>query len=643
LTRETTVTTEQDQFLRILSRDEADLAFRAALSPKPLGKEAVPLAGLLGRVLAEDIRAPIDTPPFDRSVVDGYAIRADETREASDSRSVILTLNPETLSCGQVPRLAVERGFATTIATGAPMPRGADAVVMLENVEPIGEGRIAIRKGHAPGQNIAYAGSDIARGQTVLYRGAMITARDIAVLAAIGLAEAMVWRRPRIAVLSTGDELVAPGETLRPAGVYDSNGPVIAAALSENGCEAVPFGIIPDDLAHLGQAMRIALFECDGLVLSGGTSKGAGDLTYRLIGELGAPGIIAHGVALKPGKPLCLAVCDGKPVVALPGFPTSAMFTFHDLVAPVFRQMAGLPPRESADVTARVPLRLPSELGRREFVMVALSEGADGIVANPVGKGSGAVTAFSQADGFLSIDALADHLPAGTITGVTLFSRGHRIPDFTIIGSHCTGLDLVVSRLNNQGIRVRILPIGSLGGVAALKRGECDIAPVHVLDVTSNSYNCALLTDHTRLIAGWRRMQGLQFRREDTHFVGKSIDDCALEVLRNPELLMVNRNAGAGTRVLIDQLLKGARPPGYSNQPRSHNAVAAAIAQGRADWGVAIKQVADANDLGFLPIADEHFDFLVSTTPRRPEIIVAFEAALGAAANDLREAGFMPA
>lgn len=632
-----------EQFLKILSRDGANEAFRAALLPKPLGAETVALARLLGRVLAEDIRARIDTPPFDRSVVDGFAIRSDDTREASDARPAILSLNAETLACGHSPEISVEPGSATMIATGAPMPRGADAVAMLENVEQLGDGRIAIRKGHAPGQNISFAGSDIARGQIVLYRGTLITAREIAVLAAVGLAEAPVWRRPRIAVLSTGDELIAPGEALRPAGVYDSNGPVVAAALEENGCEAISFGIIPDDLVHLGAAMQHAHAACDGVVLSGGTSKGAGDLTYRLIDALGAPGIIAHGVALKPGKPLCLAVCDGKPVVALPGFPTSAMFTFHDLVAPVFREMAGLPPRETMELHARVPVRIASELGRREFVMVALSEDAQGLVANPVGKGSGAVTAFSQADGFLSIDALADHLPAGTETGITLFSRSHRIPDLTIIGSHCTGLDLLISQLNKKGLRVRILAIGSLGGAAALARGECDVAPVHVLDVKTGVYNQHLIRDGIERVAGWRRMQGLQFRRDDFNFVGKSFAEIKAHLSAGEGMLMVNRNAGAGTRVLIDQVLAGARPPGYSNQPRSHNAVAAAIAQGRADWGIAIRQVADANDLGFLPLTEEHFDFLISTKPRRPEMIAAFLEALQHCRDALIAEGFTPA
>ena len=205
------------------------------------------------------------------------------------------------------------------------------------------------------------------------------------------------------------------------------------------------------------------------VILSGGTSKGAGDVSHRIIGRLGKPGIVAHGVALKPGKPLCLAVCDGKPVVILPGFPTSAMFTFHDMIVPVLRRMAGLPPRADARVTARVPVRIASELGRTEFVMVSLVNGEDGLIAYPTGKGSGAITSFAQADGFLRIEALADQMPADTTTEVTLFTPHVRVPDLVVIGSHCVGLDLVTAPLARAGLLVRSIAVGSLGGLAAAR------------------------------------------------------------------------------------------------------------------------------------------------------------------------------
>jgi putative molybdopterin biosynthesis protein len=632
---------QQDQFLQILSRDAAEAGFFAALRPRPLGIEEVGLDLLLGRVLGRDIAAPVDTPPFDRATVDGFALRAADLFDASDAEPVHLRLNAEVIHCGTAPLLPVAPGTATSIATGGPIPRGADAVVMIEHTEPQGDG-IAVARALAPGMFISFAGSDIARGQTLLRKGTVIGAREVAMLAAVGLDRAPVWRRPRVAVLSTGDELVQPGQPLRPAGVYDSNGPVIAAALRENGCEAVHLGAIPDDAEKLTAAVQAAFAAYDALILSGGTSKGAGDLTTKVIAGLGAPGIVAHGVALKPGKPLCLAVCDGKPVVVLPGFPTSAMFTFHELVAPALRIMAGLPPHSTARVVASLPLRLTSELGRTEFAMVALTEGPDGPVAHPVAKGSGAVTAFAQADGFLTVPALVESLAPGTMAEVTLFGPSIVVPALAVIGSDCIGLDAVMGRLFEQGLQARILATGSQGGLAALKRRECDIAPIHLLDPATDIFNTPFLADGMRLIPGWRRLQGIVYRQGDPRFEGRDPSDALAVALADGDAIMVNRNQGAGTRVLIDRLLAGARPQGYWNQPNSHNAVAASIAQGRADWGLAIKPVAEALGLGFLPVADEHYDFAVWNDPRNGAAIAAFTTALAESAGDLRALGFDP-
>ncbi|MCH8466026.1 MAG: molybdopterin biosynthesis protein [Roseinatronobacter sp.] len=630
----------QDQFLQILSRDAAEAAFLDVLRPAPLGHEVITLEHLPGRVLAQDICAPVDAPPFDRATVDGFALRAADLFEASESEPVQLRLNPETISCGTAPALSVAAGTATPIATGGPIPRGADAVVMIEHTAPMGAG-IAVARALAPGAHVSFAGSDIARGQTVLRRGTVIGAREVAMLAAVGLDRATVWRKPRVAVLSTGDELVQPGAPLRPAAVYDSNGPVIAAALRENGCEAIHLGAVRDQPEALEAAIRAAFDGHDALILSGGTSKGAGDLTTKTIAALGSPGIVAHGVALKPGKPLCLAVCDGKPVVVLPGFPTSAMFTFHELVAPALRQMAGLPPRAAAQAEAVLPVRLASELGRTEFAMVALTTGPEGLVAQPVSKGSGAVTAFAQADGFVTIPALADSLPAGTRMEVTLFGPRLDIPALAIIGSHCVGLDAILGRLD--GLRARVLATGSHGGLAALKRRECDIAPIHLLQPETGEYNTPYLTDGMRLIPGWRRMQGLVFRKGDPRLDGRSLPEALAALLDDPEAVMVGRNQGSGTRVLLDRLLGGARPQGYWNQPAAHNAVAASVAQGRADWGMAIRPVAEAMGLGFLPVADEHYDFAVWQEPRDPAALEVFEAALAQSAGALQRLGFSPA
>jgi molybdopterin molybdotransferase/putative molybdopterin biosynthesis protein len=620
----------QEQFLEVVSAEEARARFIRHLDLSPLAAERVPLAAALDRVLAHDVVAAVDAPPFDRSNVDGFALRAADTLGASETAPRVLALNPEVIACGFAPALEVAPGTATTIATGGVLPRGADAVAMIEHTELLEgrEPRIELRRVAAPGQFVSYAGSDIARGETLLRRGARIGSREIGMLAACGLAEIDVVRRPKVAVLSTGDELVAPGEPLTTAGVYDSNGAIIAAAVREAGGEPLALGAFPDDEAALEKAVRDALARSDLVVLSGGTSKGAGDLSHRVVSRLGAPGILVHGVALKPGKPLCLGVIGDKPIAVLPGFPTSAIFTFHAFVAPVIRARAGLPPEAAETLTAQVPVRVASELGRQEFMLVSLVESAEGTVAFPTGKGSGAVTGFSQADGFITVDALAASLDAGSAAQVTLIGGAARAPDLVIMGSHDVALDLVVGALSERGFSTRVLAVGSQGGVAAAIRGQCDLAPVHLIDPATAKYNVHLATGGLTLVPGWRRMQGILFRPGDKRFEGRKAEDAIKAALADDKALMVNRNAGAGTRVLIDKLLGGARPPGYANQPKSHNAVAAAVAQGRADWGVAIEPVAKLYGLGFLPVAPEHYDFLLVETRRARPAVQAFLAAL---------------
>jgi molybdenum cofactor synthesis domain-containing protein len=636
---------EQDQFLTILSREDALARFEAELFPRSIASKRQTLADALGQALVDDVVSPIDVPPFDRSNVDGFAVRSADLASAGEATPVRIVLNNEIIACGTAPMQSVSSGTATSISTGGPVPRGADAIAMVEHTQSIGDGAIEIRRAASPGQFVSYAGSDIARGETLLRAGTVIGSREIGMLAACGIAEVSVARRPRVAVISTGDELVQPGLPLRPAAIYDTNGAIVTSAIRENGGDPVFLGAIPDVERELESVMRNALDSSDMLVLSGGTSKGTGDVSHRVISRLGKPGIIAHGVALKPGKPLCLAVCNGKPVVILPGFPTSAMFTFHDMIVPVLRRMAGLPPRSDAKVTAKIPVRIASEMGRTEFVMVSLVEGADGLIAYPSGKGSGAITSFTQADGFLRIDALANQISAGTESEVTLFTPHVRVPDLVIVGSHCTGLDLVTAPLARARLLVRSISIGSLGGLAAARRGECDLAPIHLFDEATESYNAPFLVDGLEMVRGWRRMQGIVFRAGDVRFEGLSAQDAVRAALADPTCIMVNRNQGAGTRILIDRLLGAARPDGYWNQPRSHNAVAAAVAQNRADWGMTIAPVAHAARLGFIPLAEEHYDFALVTARKQRPAVQAFLAALASeeGRTALERAGFRPA
>lgn len=614
---------EQEQFLNVIDRDEAEARFRAALDLKPLGAEQVALESALGRVLADDVLATVDVPSFDRANVDGFALRASDTFGATE-------LTPRSVKClaghldaGTPPQLTLQSGEAVAIATGGMVPRGADAVAMIEHTE-IRDGQVLIRRSLTPGSGISFAGTDIARGETVLRAGTLLTSRETGVLAAIGAANVSVWRKPRVAIVSTGNEIIPPGQPMGPAQVYDSNAQILADAVRELGGDPLNRGIVRDDLAALRATLQTGLAEADLVLLSGGTSKGQGDLCYQVVAELRDPGILAHGVALKPGKPLCLAASGGKPVVILPGFPTSAIFTFHEFVAPVIRLLGGRSRESQETISATMAVKANSEIGRTEYLLVGLVKTPQGLSAFPLGKGSGSVTTFSRADGFVTIGRQTEIVEAGQTVDVKLIGRGLVVADLIVIGSHCVGLDYLLSQLQRQGITSKLLNVGSSAGLAAAKRGDCDLAGIHLLDQRTGEYNRPFLTAGLELVNGYQRSQGIVFRPEDRRFAGKSVTEIVAIAVQDPQCLMVNRNQGSGTRILIEQILNGSKPSGYAVQPSNHNAVTAAIAQGRADWGVAIEAVARDAGLAFLPFQQEHYDFVIPNTRRERPAVQAF-------------------
>jgi putative molybdopterin biosynthesis protein len=619
---------EQEQFLNVIDRDEAEARFRAVLDLQPLGSEPIALHEALGRVLADDVRARIDVPSFDRSNVDGFAIRAADTIGATELAPRTVRCLAESLEAGTAPIGSVETGTAMAIATGGMVPRGADAVSMIEHTE-LRDGQLLIRRAVTPGAGISFAGTDIARGETVLRAGTLLTSRETGVLAALGEATVAVWSRPRVAIISTGNELIAPDETMRPAAVFDSNSQILADAVRELGGEPRSYGIVRDDLQALRSTLRRAFSECDVVLLSGGTSKGQGDLCYRVVAELNDPGIVAHGVALKPGKPLCLAASGGKPVVILPGFPTSAIFTFHEFVAPVIRVLAGRAAEAQETIAAKLAVKVNSEIGRTEYLLVGLVQTESGLAAFPLGKGSGSVTTFSRADGFVTIGRQTEIVEAGESVEVRLIGRGLAVADLIVIGSHCVGLDYLLSQLQRQGFTSKLINVGSSAGLAAAKRGACDIAGIHLLDPATGEYNHPFIDDSLTLVPGYGRQQGVLFRPDDTRFAERTLDELLQLVLHDSTCVMVNRNQGSGTRILIDRWLSGGKPSGYAVQPSNHNAVAAAIAQGRADWGVAIESVARGAGLGFLPFQEERYDFVVPKSRQARPAVQAFLSLLG--------------
>ena len=494
---------EQEQFLHVLDRDEAERRFRAAINLTPRGVESVPLDAALGRVLAADVVSPVDVPSFDRSNVDGFAVVSDNTFGASEEVPRCVQLADETIHTGVVPRTVIRSGTAVSIATGGMVPRGADAVVMVEHVEVRGN-ELRIARAVTPGSGVSFAGTDITTGETVLRRGQRLTSRDTGVLAAIGVARVDVWRKPIVAILSTGDEIIAPGEPMQAAKVYDSNAQILADAVRELGGEPMRLGIAGDDVAVLRERLQQAIASADIVLLSGGTSKGAGDVSYRVVAELRDPGIVAHGVALKPGKPICLAATRGIPVVVLPGL--SDVGDLHvprvrgarhsragraGLRASNDRARPGWRSRSTARLAAPSTCSSASSRTRMNRLATCRSPRIRWARDRAASRRSAAPMASRQSAGTKRLSKREHPID------VQLLGKDLQLADLVVIGSHCIGLDYLLGELQQRGVRTKFLAVGSTAGLEAARRRECDVASIHLLDLEDRRVQPAVSASHS--------------------------------------------------------------------------------------------------------------------------------------------------
>ena len=620
-------------FHRLATIEEArEILLRSASNE--LGTELVRLEDSGGRVLAELVFSGVDLPPFDRAEMDGFAVVSEDLEGASEQTPVRLKVTGS-IGAGEPMLREIRRGECMEIATGAPMPRGADSVVMVEYTKRAGGG-VKIFKGTTPGENVASAGSDIQVGEMILREGTVLGTREAGILAAAGKRDVRVVERPRVGIVSTGDELVDVGEKLSFGKIYDVNSSSLRVAVEEAGGEALYLGRARDNYESVKKIIGKGLRGCDVLIISGGTSAGTGDLVYRVLEDACEPGILVHGLQVKPGKPTIIAADRGKPIFGLPGYPVSALIIFDQIVRPYLERLGRRPPNARNVLRGRLAERVNGAKGRRWFLPVHVIRKGDRNSVYPILSSSGAIGTLAKADGYIVVEEDAEFLDSGEEVTVNLFFNRETSADLTVMGSHCPGLDLLLELLfKREGIRSKTANIGSIGGLGAVARGEVDIAGIHLLDEESLKYNEPYVIKAGLpkgcFVKGYRRLQGIMVKKGNPKRV-KDLKD----VLRN-DIIFVNRNRGSGTRVLTDHLLRAVAKErgvdfaeltkginGYRWEAKTHSAVAAAVHQGRADMGVGVKSAASAYGLDFIPIGYEEYDFVVSPESRDKVAVKAF-------------------
>ncbi|MDY6819919.1 MAG: molybdopterin biosynthesis protein [Halobacteriales archaeon] len=568
------------------------------IRPEP---DTVPLEEARDRVLAERIDASLDVPGFDRSTMDGYAVRAADTFGADEADPATLELIGA-VHAGEEPSVTVEPGTAVEASTGAVLPPGADAVVMVERTAEV-DGSVQIRTAVAPGDNVMVAGTDVAAGSRALGPGTRITPREIALLSALGVTEVPVRGRPTVGIISTGDELVPPGNPLNSeqGQIYDVNGGTLAAAVAEAGGNPVRYPHVGDDHAEMEDTLATAGAECDLVLTSGSTSAGAVDVVYRVIEEQGE--LLLHGVAVKPGKPMLIGRIADAGYVGLPGYPVSALTIFRTFVAPAIRRAAGLPEPRTGTVEGSMGVRERYSEGRLRFMPVGLVEDEAGeTLVYPVDKGSGATTSLVDADGFVEVPPENEFLEVGDPVTVQLFSPDVRTPTLFGVGED----DPALSRLLDRLERPRYLPVGSREGLRRLRDGLPDLAVV--AGPTEREVD-------TTPLGGWVREWGLVVPADNPDSVAGVAD------LIDRDLRFVNRETNSGLRRSLDRTLADlaterdtdretltAAIDGYELTTKAHESPARRVLAGKADVGVGLRATATKLGLGFVSLGDQRVE-----------------------------------
>ncbi len=588
-----------------------------------LGTESIPLdENALGRVTAEPIWAEISSPHYHASAMDGFAVRAVSTNGAMPSTPVTLFVSSQ----------------AQYVDTGDPLPEWANAVIPIENVESLDErgeitsvirqpSTVRIRAAVTPWSHVRPLGEDIVATQLVLPTGHTLRPADLGAIAASGHQTIRVARKPKVAILPTGTELVPIGSKLKAGDILEYNSLVLAAQVKVMGGEPTRYPITKDDFDSICEIVLQAAQTHDLVLLNAGSSAGAEDFSSKVIEKLGM--LLVHGVAVRPGHPVILGMVNRQsenlapdtshlvPIIGVPGYPVSAALTVDIFVEALIAQWLGRRPHELPTEVATLTRKLVSPAGDDDYVRVAVGKVGDKLLAAPLSRGAGVITSLVQADGLALIPSGVQGMEAGEQVKVHLYrSRAEIERTIFCIGSHDLTLDLMAQFLAEHGRRLASANVGSQGGLVALRRGEAHMAGSHLLDPQDGSYNISYIRQYmpnipVKVVALVGRDQGLMVKKGNPKGV-KSLED-----LRRPEVQFMNRQRGAGTRVLLDyhlnlMTLLQESIAGYSQEEYTHLGVATAIASGRADCGLGIAAAAQALDLDFIPLFQERYDLVIS-------------------------------
>jgi len=562
-------------------------------------QEFIPVIDSLDRVTSKAIFARINSPSFNVSAMDGYAVKFQDTFGASERNPLKLKLMQQ----------------AIPVNTGDPLPMGFNAVIMIEDVHQIDK-YIIINKPVTPYQNVRTIGEDIVQTELIIPENHKIRPVDIGAILSSGHTHIWVRKKPMLCIIPTGDEVINPGEDIKKGSVVDFNSFMLGAMMLKWGGEYERQDIVPDSMEKLKKAIIKCLDHCDILAIIAGSAVGTKDFTPEIIKEMGK--VIVHGVSIKPGKPILLGNIKEKPVIGVPGYPVSAYITFELFCKPLVFHLLGLEPEIPPKIKAKISRPVTSVLGQDEFLRVKIGKVKDTFVATPVGRGAGALMTLQRADGIINIPKESEGIASSSEVEVTLLKSVKEIENNIVcIGSHDNALDILANYLHSKFpcYSLSSANIGSMGGIMAIKRGETHISGIHLLDEITGEYNIPFIKRFLngiplKLINFVYRQQGFIVKKGNPKCI-KGIED-----LTRKDIIFINRQRGAGTRLLIDKLLKekGIFPEqikGYEREEYTHIGVASKVASGSADVGMGILAAALALGLDFIPVAKERYDLII--------------------------------